>query len=160
MKSCVSLYSYWKPVRLGEMDQYEVIEKIKALGVDAVELLMLDDAVPKGETMQSYAKKLYLHAKEVGLEVPILSMDSKLYCADPEKELSYLSPMYDDIEPLKYDSCTFTSVKENADGGHTLRGEVFFTDKHGVRYSQPYRAEVDKGSWAPRIVKFDIVKLN
>ena len=77
-----------------------------------------------------------------------------------EKELSYLSPMYDDIEPLKYDSCTFTSVKENADGGHTLRGEVFFTDKHGVRYSQPYRAEIDKGSWAPRIVKFDIVKLN
>jgi sugar phosphate isomerase/epimerase len=95
MKSCVSLYSYWKPVRLGEMDQYEVIEKIKALGVDAVELLMLADAVPKGETMQSYAKKLYGHARKTGLEVPILSMDSKLYCADPEKELSYLCSMVD-----------------------------------------------------------------
>ncbi len=95
MKSCISLYSYWKPVRLGQMDQYEVIDRIKSLGIDAVELLMLDDAVPAGETMQSYAKKLYLHAKEAGLEVPILSMDSKLYCADPERELEYLCSMVD-----------------------------------------------------------------
>ena len=95
MKSCVSLYSYWKPVRLGQMDQYEAIEKIKGLGIDAVELLMLDDAVPAGETMQSYAKKLYEHARKTGLEVPILSMDSKLYCADPERELAYLCSMID-----------------------------------------------------------------
>ena len=77
-----------------------------------------------------------------------------------EKELSYLAPMYEDVEPLKYDSCTFTSVKENADGGHTLRGEIFYKDRRGATYSQAYRAEIDKGSWAPRIVKFDIVKLN
>lgn len=95
MKSCVSLYSYWKPVRLGQMDQYEVIDTIKKLGIDAVELLMLDDAVPAGETMQSYAKKLYEHARSAGLEVPILSMDSKIYCADPERELGYLCSMVD-----------------------------------------------------------------
>ena len=95
MKACVSLYSYWKPVRLGKMDQYQVIDTIKSLGVDAVELLMLDDAVPAGETMQSYAKKLYLYAKEKGLDVPILSMDSKLYCPDPESGLAYLCSMVD-----------------------------------------------------------------
>ena len=95
MKTCVSLYSYWKPVRLGQMDNYEAIDRIKALGMDAVELLMLDDAVPAGETMQSYAKKLYEHAHKIGLEVPILSMDSKLYCADPERELKYLCSMID-----------------------------------------------------------------
>lgn len=95
MRSCISLYSYWKPVRLGQMDQYEVIDTIKALGIDGVELLMLNDAVPKGDTMQSYAKKLYLHAREVGLDVPILSMDSKLYCADPERELEFLCSMID-----------------------------------------------------------------
>lgn len=95
MKTCVSLYSYWKPVRLGKMDQYQVIDTIKSLGIDAVELLMLDDAVPAGETMQSYAKKLYLYAKGKGLEVPILSMDSKLYCPDPESGLAYLCSMVD-----------------------------------------------------------------
>lgn len=95
MRTCVSLYSYWKPVRLGQMDNYEAIDRIKALGMDAVELLMLDDAVPAGETMQSYAKKLYEHAHKIGLEVPILSMDSKLYCADPERELKYLCSMID-----------------------------------------------------------------
>jgi uncharacterized Fe-S center protein len=67
MRTCVSLYSYWKPVRLGQMDNYEAIDRIKALGIDAVELLMLDDAVPAGETMQSYAKKLYEHAHKIGL---------------------------------------------------------------------------------------------
>ena len=77
------------------MDNYEVIDTIKGLGIDAVELLMLDDAVPQGETMQSYAKKLYEHARRVGLEVPILSMDSKLYCADPESGLAYLCSMVD-----------------------------------------------------------------
>jgi hypothetical protein len=76
-----------------------------------------------------------------------------------EKELSYLAPMYDDIEPLKYGSCTFTSVKENADGGHTVKGEIYYTDEHGNAYSQAYRAEIDKGSWAPRIVRLDIEKL-
>ena len=95
MKTCVSLYSYWKPVRLGQMDQYEAIDTIKSLGIDAVELLMLDDAVPAGETMQSYAKKLFEYAHGVGLDVPILSMDSKLYCADPERELEYLCSMVD-----------------------------------------------------------------
>ncbi len=95
MKTCVSLYSYWKPVRLGQMDQYQAIDTIKSLGIDAVELLMLDDAVPSGETMQSYAKKLFEYAHGVGLDVPILSMDSKLYCADPERELEYLCSMID-----------------------------------------------------------------
>lgn len=95
MKTCVSLYSYWRPVRLGQMDQYQAIDTIKALGIDAVELLMLDDAVPAGETMQSYAKKLFEYAHGVGLDVPILSMDSKLYCADPERELEYLCSMVD-----------------------------------------------------------------
>lgn len=95
MKTCVSLYSYWKPVRLGQMDQYQAIDTIKSLGINAVELLMLDDAVPNGESMQSYAKKLYEYARKAGLEVPILSMDSKIYCADPERELEYLCSMVD-----------------------------------------------------------------
>ncbi len=77
------------------MTQYDAIDTIKSLGIDAVELLMLDDAVPAGETMQSYARKLYIYAKEKGLEVPILSMDSKLYCPDPERELKYLCSMVD-----------------------------------------------------------------
>jgi sugar phosphate isomerase/epimerase len=51
--------------------------------------------VPKGETMASYAKALHAYATEKGLEVPIFTVDSCLYCADPEKELARLCSMVD-----------------------------------------------------------------
>ena len=95
MKSCISLYSYWRRVLNNEMTQFEVIDTIKSLGIDGVELLVFDHAVPEGETMQSFVRKLHAHAVEIGLEVPILSMDSKLYCEEPEKTLEYLCSMVD-----------------------------------------------------------------
>ena len=38
MKSCISLYSYWKLVIAKKMTHYQVIDTIKDLGIDAVEL--------------------------------------------------------------------------------------------------------------------------
>ena len=95
MRSCISLYSYWKAVLEKKINHFQVIDTIKALGIDAVELQLFNPAVPKGETMASYAKTLHTYAKEKGLEVPIFTVDSCLYCEDPEKELARLCSMVD-----------------------------------------------------------------
>lgn len=95
MKSCISLYSYWPLVMAKRMTHFEVIDTIKKLGIDAVELQIFDVAVPKDMTMGEYAKALHAHATEIGLEVPIFTVDSKIYCEDPESELSHLCSLVD-----------------------------------------------------------------
>ena len=95
MKSCISLYSYWKLVIAKKMTHYQVIDTIKSLGIDAVELQIFDPAVPKDMTMGEYAKTLCNYAREKGLEVPIFTVDSKIYCDDPESELAHLCSLVD-----------------------------------------------------------------
>ena len=95
MKSCISLYSYWSLVIAKKMNHYQVIDTIKSLGIDAVELQIFDVAVPKDMTMGEYAKALCEYARGKGLEVPIFTVDSKIYCDDPEKELAHLCSLVD-----------------------------------------------------------------
>ena len=95
MKSCISLYSYWSLVIAKKMNHYQVIDKIKALGIDAVELQIFDPAVPKDMTMGEYATALCTYARGIGLEVPIFTVDSKIYCDDPEGELAHLCSLVD-----------------------------------------------------------------
>ena len=101
MKSCISLYSYWKLVIAKKMNHYEVIDTIKNLGIDAVELQIFDPAVPKEMTMGEYAKALCNYAREKGLDVPIFTVDSKIYCDDPEGELAHLCSLVDIASELK-----------------------------------------------------------
>ena len=95
MKSCISLYSYWPLVMAKKMTHYQVIDTIKSLGIDAVEIQIFDPAVPKDMTMGEYAKALCNYAREIGLEVPIFTVDSKIYCPDPEQELAHLCSLVD-----------------------------------------------------------------
>lgn len=95
MKTCISLYSYWKAVKAGTLDHYQAIDKTKELGVDAVELQIFDESVPEGMTMKEYAVSLTAHAREIGLDVPIFTVSSNLYCADPEAETERLCGMVD-----------------------------------------------------------------
>ena len=95
MKSCISLYSYWSLVIAKKMNHYQVIDTIKSLGIDAVELQIFDVAVPKDMTMGEYAKALCNYARGIGLEVPIFTVDSKIYCDDLEKELAHLCSLVD-----------------------------------------------------------------
>ncbi len=78
-----------------KMTHYQVIDTIKSLGIDAVELQIFDPAVPKDMTMGEYAKTLCNYAREKGLEVPIFTVDSKIYCDDPESELAHLCSLVD-----------------------------------------------------------------
>ena len=108
MKSCISLYSYWSLVIAKKMNHYQVIDTIKSLGIDAVELQIFDVAVPKDMTMGEYAKALCNYAREIGLEVPIFTVDSKIYCDDMESELAHLCSLVDvaaelDIPLMRFD---------------------------------------------------------
>ena len=89
------IYSYWPLVIAKKMNHYEVIDTIKSLGIDAVELQIFDVAVPKDMTMGEYAKALCNYARGIGLEVPIFTVDSKIYCDDPENELAHLCSLVD-----------------------------------------------------------------
>lgn len=95
MRSCISLYSYWKLVSEQKADHYQVIDTIKSLGVDAVELQIFEKSIPEGETMAAYAGKLHAYATQKGLEVPMFTVSSALYCAEPEKELVRLMSLVD-----------------------------------------------------------------
>ena len=95
MKACISLYSYWNAVREKKLDHFQAIDEIKKLGMDAMELQIFDVSVPKGKTMAEYAKELNDYARVLGLDVPMLTVKSNLYCADPEAELSRLCVMAD-----------------------------------------------------------------
>ena len=108
MKSCISLYSYWSLVIAKKMNHYQVIDTIKSLGIDAVELQIFDVAVPKDMTMGEYAKALCNYARGIGLEVPIFTVDSKIYCDDKESELAHLCSLVDvaaelDIPLMRFD---------------------------------------------------------
>ena len=59
MKSCISLYSYWKLVKKGEFTHFQAIDKTKELGIDAVEIQVFEENVPEGKTMAEYVKELY-----------------------------------------------------------------------------------------------------
>ena len=95
MKSCISLYSYWQAVKAGRMSYYQAIDTIKDLEVDAVELQIMDSAIPEGESMSSYAASLCKYAREKGLDVPILTVKSNIYCREPEEELARLCGLVD-----------------------------------------------------------------
>lgn len=89
------MYSYWKAVKKGEITHQEAIDKTKEFGIDAVELQIFEEDVPKDTTLGEYAKSLTEYARSIGLDVPIFTVSSNLYCADPEAELSRLCKMVD-----------------------------------------------------------------
>jgi len=90
MKTCISLYSFWQAVRNGRLTHFEAIDKAKELGLDAVELQLFDESIPDGKTLKEYAMELVSYAHSKGLDVPIYTVQSNLYCRNPEEELARL----------------------------------------------------------------------
>ena len=110
MKTCISTYSYSKAIKKGEMTQYDCIDYNKKLGVDGLEIVILDGDVPEDHTFASYVKLLCDHAREVGLEVPILTMASDLYLrpeADFEMLKGYIDVAAENNIPLMRHDITF-----------------------------------------------------
>jgi len=67
MKIGVSSYSFSRLVRSGAMAQMDIVAKAKEIGFDVIEFSTI--AVPKGETLPEYAKKLRAECERVGLPV-------------------------------------------------------------------------------------------
>ena len=95
MKTCISLYSYWKLVKENKMNHYEVMDEIKRLGVDAVEFQIFDASVPAGKTMADYIRDLHSYARKIGLAVPMLTLSANLYNPKAEEELARLCGLAD-----------------------------------------------------------------
>ena len=93
MKTCISSYSYAQLLRKGTFTRFDAIDYTKKLGMDGIELVIQD--VPDGYTFASYVKALCDHAREVGLEVPILTMGADFYTKDPDEELKRLMEQVD-----------------------------------------------------------------
>ncbi|MFR7843836.1 MAG: hypothetical protein ACLU3U_12795 [Gallintestinimicrobium sp.] len=71
-------------IRTGGFTRFDAIDKTKEYGCQGVELV-LDDKTPDGSTPMEYAKALYAHAKEQGLEVPIYTTGANFFVKEPEK---------------------------------------------------------------------------
>ena len=67
MKIGVSSYSYSRLVRSGQMKQIDVPAKAKEMGFDVVEFSTI--AVPEGETLPNFAKRLKQECDRVGIGV-------------------------------------------------------------------------------------------
>ncbi len=66
MKIGVSSYSFIRLVENGEMEEIEVVAKAAEMGFDAIEFI--PPAVPGGETLESFARRLKEECERVGIE--------------------------------------------------------------------------------------------
>ncbi len=94
MKTCISTYSYEAEMDKGNFTRFDAIDYTKKLGMDGVEIVLNDHHIPKGETFLSYTKALTEHAREIGLDVPILTLSLELY-SNPEATLDKLKERID-----------------------------------------------------------------
>jgi sugar phosphate isomerase/epimerase len=67
MKLSISAYSYHRQVQSGAATLFDVIQKVKALGADAIEFAIFD--APDGVCKLNYAKELGAACKQQGLPV-------------------------------------------------------------------------------------------
>ncbi len=95
MKTCISTYSYWRHITEKRMTYFDAVDETKKAGADAVELCVFDFAVPEDTTYGELIKELAAHAREIGLEVPMLTCSANMYCEEPEKELARLKARVD-----------------------------------------------------------------
>ena len=86
MKTCISTWSFQRLLEEGKMNHFEVIEKTKALGVMATELV-LDDNPPDGSDPRDFALRLVDHAHKLGMEVPIYTTGANFCVPDVEAEI-------------------------------------------------------------------------
>ncbi|MCI6909481.1 MAG: sugar phosphate isomerase/epimerase [Eubacteriales bacterium] len=96
MKTCISSYSYSPLLRSGKMSYFDVIEKTKELGFDAIEFSIGDELPGGRETVAKLRDK----CKEVGLPVASYTTGANFLVADVEKEIERVKEHVDRAEIL------------------------------------------------------------
>lgn len=84
MKTCISSYSFSRLLREGKMTYFDVIEKTKELGFDAIEF-SIGDELSGGREMVA---KLRDKCAEVGLPIASYTTGANFFVADQAKEIA------------------------------------------------------------------------
>ena len=93
MKTSVSSYSYHKLLRSGEMDLFQVMDKTKEIGFDAIELI--DFAAPEGKTVPAFAAELRNYAEKIGLAISSYTIGANFLQEDVAAEVTRIKGQVD-----------------------------------------------------------------
>ncbi|MEA4823626.1 MAG: sugar phosphate isomerase/epimerase [Clostridiaceae bacterium] len=96
MKTCISSYSYSPLLRSGKMSYFDVIEKTKELGFDAIEFSIGDELPGGRETVAKLRDK----CKEMDLPIASYTTGANFFVPDQAKEIARLKEHVDRAEIL------------------------------------------------------------
>ena len=96
MKTCISSYSYHRLLSSGQMSYFDIIEKTKELGFDAIEFSIGDDLPGGRETVA----KLRAKCAEVGLPIASYTTGANFFVADQAAEIARVKEHVDRAEIL------------------------------------------------------------
>ena len=85
MKTSVSSYSYHKLLKSGEMNLFQVMDKTKELGFDAIEFIEFE--APEGKTLAEFAAELRAYAEKIGLAISSYTVGANFLTADVAAEV-------------------------------------------------------------------------
>ncbi len=131
MKTCISTYSYENEMDKGNFTRFDAIDYTKKLGMDGVEIVLNDHHIPEGETFLSYTKALTEHAREIGLDVPILTLSLELY-SNPDATFEKLKERVDIAS-----ECGIPMIRHDIAYGYK-DGDFAKSPKHIIDTVAPY----------------------
>ena len=88
MKTSVSSYSYHKLLNKGEMDLFQVMDKTKEFGFDAIEFV--EFTAPEGKTQLEFAAELRAYAEKIGLDIASYTIGANFLQDDVAAEVARL----------------------------------------------------------------------
>ena len=121
MKTSVSSYSYHKLLRSGEMDLFQVMDKTKEIGFDAIELI--DFAAPEGKTVPAFAAELRNYAEKIGLAISSYTIGANFLQEDVAAEVTRIKGQVDiaailGVKVMRHD--IFSSYPDSYQGIRTF----------------------------------------
>lgn len=93
MKTSVSSYSYHKLLRTGQMDLFQVMDKIKEIGFDAIEFI--EFKAPEGKTVSEFAAELRAYAEKIGLAISSYTVGANFLQDDVAAEVERVTAQVD-----------------------------------------------------------------
>lgn len=93
MKTSVSSYSYHKLLRTGQMDLFQVMDKTKEIGFDAIEFIEFD--APEGKTASEFAAELRAYAEKIGLSISSYTVGANFLQEDVAAEVARVKDQVD-----------------------------------------------------------------
>ncbi len=96
LKTCISHYSFYRLTSSGKMSLFDVIDKVKELGLDAVEF---SDFSAEDNTVEK-AKELKAYADKVGLPIVSHCVGANFLVADPSETIKKVKHDIDVTEAL------------------------------------------------------------